>query len=91
VSTPYVVRLILDHYGHLKPDQIRARLRHSSFVSMEQRYLYCAVNNVACTSMTTLINATGGGPPIKILSGGLDETRREMFIHRGRMCQFLRW
>jgi hypothetical protein len=81
MGAPYVVQLVLDHYGYLKPDQIRARLRHSSFVSMEKRYLYYAVNKAACTSMKTLISATEGGPPIKTLSGGLDESRREMFIH----------
>lgn len=78
---PYVVQLILDHYGYLKPDQIRARLRDSSFVNMEKRYLYYAVPKAACTSMKTLINTVEGGPPIKILSGGFDESRRDMFIH----------
>jgi hypothetical protein len=81
MSTPYVVQLILDHYGYLKPEQIRAQLRHSSFVSMEKRYLYYAVPKAACTSIKTLINTMEGAPPIKILSGGLDESRRDMFIH----------
>ncbi len=35
---PYGVPLILDHHGYPKPDQIRARLCHSNFVSMEKRY-----------------------------------------------------
>jgi Sulfotransferase family len=80
-SYSYVVQSILDRYGYLKPEQIRSRLHHSSFVNVAKRYMYYAVPKAACTSMKTLINSVEGGPPIKILSGRMDETRRDMFIH----------
>lgn len=77
----YVVRLILDHYSYLKPEQVHRLVHHSSFVNMRKRYLYYAVPKAACTSIKTLISRLEGNPPIKILAGRQDKSRREMFIH----------
>jgi len=81
MSTSYAVGLILDRYGYLTPEQVKARLRGVSFVSLEKRFLYCAIAKAACTSMKTLLHTLEGAPPIKTLCGGMDETRRDMFIH----------
>src|SRR5690348_12209884 len=77
----YVVRAVLEHYGYLDADRVIARLHHSSFVNLKQRYLYFSVPKAACTSMKTLLHRLEGAPPIRLICGGLDETRREMFIH----------
>lgn len=77
----FVVQLVSTHYGYLRPEQIVARLHHSSFVDLKHRYLYYGVPKAACTSMKTLLRELAGSPPLKLLCGGLDESRREMFIH----------
>ena len=81
MSNSYAVQTILDHYDHLTPQQIVSRLRHSSFVDTRKRYMYYAVPKAACTSMKTLIHDMEGGGPIRLICGGMDECRRDMFIH----------
>ena len=76
-----IVKTILQRYDYLTPEQVVSRLYHSSFVSLPKRYMYYAVPKAACTSMKTLLHDMEGGPPIRTMCGGLDETRREMFIH----------
>ena len=78
---PYAVGVVLDHYGNLNAEQVRARLRYSSFVSLPQRYLYVEVPKAACTSMKQLLRRLEHAPPIKLFSGGLRESRRDMFVH----------
>ena len=80
-SASYAIRRILDRYSYLSPERVRSRLHHSSFVDMNKRYMYFGVPKAACTSMKTLLHRLTGAPPIRLICGGLDETRREMFIH----------
>jgi Sulfotransferase family len=77
----YVVQLVSGRYSYLTPEQIVSRLYHSSFVDLEKRYLYYGVAKAACTSMKTLLKRLAGDPPIKLICGGHDESRRDMFIH----------
>jgi len=81
MSYPYAVRLILDRYDYLRPEEVTQRLRYSTFVSVPKRYLYFEVPKAACTKMKELLWRLENGPPIKLLVGNLYETRREMFIH----------
>jgi hypothetical protein len=81
MTQSYVVRTVLQCYDYLTPEQVIGRLRHSSFVNFPKRFMYYAVPKAACTSMKTLLHDMEGGPPIKTICGGLDESRREMFIH----------
>jgi len=57
------------------------RLRQSSFVNLDKRYLYVEVPKAACTQMKELLRTVEGAPPIKVFAGGARETRRDMFIH----------
>jgi len=77
----YVVRKILSHYPHLSADDITERLRHSTFVHINKRYLYFEVPKAACTQMKELLRLLEGAPPIQPFAGKLWETRRDMFIH----------
>ena len=81
MNASYVVQLVSRRYGYLTPQQIAARLHHSSFVDLDRRYLYYGVPKAACTSMKTLLKNLAGGPQVRLICGGLDESRREMFIH----------
>lgn len=81
MTNSYVVRTIRDRYSYLTPRQIAGTLRHSSFVDLRKRYMYYAVPKAACTSMKTLIHDLEGGAPVRLICGGMDECRREMFIH----------
>jgi hypothetical protein len=78
----YAVRHIASRYPHVPANDIEARLRYSTFVNFDRRYLYFEVPKAACTWMKTLIHRLEDLPPIPILdidSG--PEVRREMFIH----------
>lgn len=77
----YSVGVVLDHYGNLAADQVRARLRYSSFVNLAQRYMYFEVPKAACTSMKQLLRRLEAAPPIRLFSAGLRESRRDMFVH----------
>jgi Sulfotransferase family len=81
MAHPYSVQVILDHYGKLKPDDVVQRLRYCSFVSVSRRYMYFEVPKAACTKMKEVLRSLEGASPLKLLSGGLRETRREMFVH----------
>ena len=81
MTNSYVVQRIRDRYSYLTPRQIAGTLRHSSFVDLRKRYMYYAVPKAACTSMKTLIHDLEGGAPVRLICGGMDECRREMFIH----------
>lgn len=81
MSYPYAVKLILDRYSDLKPEEIIQRLRYSTFISVPKRYMYFEVPKAACTKMKTLLRSLEHAPPLKLFAPGLRETRREMFIH----------
>jgi len=75
------VGVVLDRYRSLTAEQVRWRLRYSSFVSVPKRYMYFEVPKAACTSMKQLLHRLEGAPPIKLFSPGLRESRRDMFVH----------
>jgi hypothetical protein len=81
VTHSYVVKKILRHYPLADPANVIARLRFSSFVNVNKRYLYFEVPKAACTEMKELLRLQEGAPPIKLFAGNLPETRREMFVH----------
>src|SRR5215472_5421525 len=78
---PYVVERILDHFPGLRPESVAWRVRHSSFVSLDDRYLYFEVPKAACTQMKEILRTMAGAPPIKLFADEVWETRREMFVH----------
>jgi hypothetical protein len=43
--------------------------------------MYFEVPKAACTQMKELLRTLEGAPPLKLLAGGLRETRRDMFVH----------
>jgi hypothetical protein len=43
--------------------------------------MYFEVPKAACTQMKELLRALEGAPPLKLFTGGLRETRRDMFVH----------
>jgi len=81
MSYPYAVKLILERYSDLKPEEITRRLRYSSFISIPKRYMYFEVPKAACTKMKALLRSLEHAPPLKLLVPGLRESRRDMFIH----------
>ncbi|MGA7446060.1 MAG: sulfotransferase family protein [Terriglobales bacterium] len=81
MTDSYVVQKISSHYPHIDPTDIAQRVRHSSFVDVNKRYLYFEVPKAACTQMKELLRQQQGAPPLQILVGKLMETRRDMFVH----------
>ena len=81
MSYPFAVKLILDRYYDLKPEEITHRLRYSTFISIPKRYMYFEVPKAACTKMKVLLRNLEHAPPLKLFAPGLRETRRDMFIH----------
>jgi len=82
MSYPYAVKLILDRYSDLKPEEIAQRLRYSTFVSIPKRYMYFEVPKAACTKMKVLLRSLEQAPPLKLYAPPeLRETRRDMFVH----------
>ncbi len=81
MTHPYVVQKILNYYPLADPGSVIARLRFSSFVNVNKRYLYFEVPKAACTQMKVLLRLQEGAPAIKLFAGNLPETRREMFVH----------
>ncbi len=81
MSLPYSVRVILDHYPSLTPEDIGAQLRYSTFVSVPKRFLYFAVQKAGCTTMKELLRTVEGAPPVKFSFDAARETRRYMFVH----------
>jgi len=75
---PYAVSAVLDHYTYLEPQEVSARLRYCTFVSIPHRYMYFAVPKAGCTGMKWLLHSLENGGPVK---GGLGDTSRRMFIH----------
>lgn len=81
MTDSYVIRRILGHYPHLESESVAERLRHSSFVHVQKRYLYFEVPKAACTQIKEMLRQQEGAPPIQLFAGKLRETRREMFVH----------
>jgi hypothetical protein len=81
MKRPYALERVLDHFPHLRAEFVMRRLRQSSFVSVDKRYMYFEVPKAACTQMKELLRSIEGAPPIKVFAGGAWETRRDMFIH----------
>ncbi|HEY3198655.1 MAG TPA: sulfotransferase family 2 domain-containing protein [Nitrospirales bacterium] len=81
MKPPYAVQRVLDHHPDLKTEYVMRRLKQSSFVSVDKRYMYFEVPKAACTQMKELLRTLEGAPPIKVFAGDAWETRRDMFIH----------
>jgi hypothetical protein len=81
MKRPYAVERVLGHFPHLKPEYVVRRLRQSTFVSLDKRYMYVEVPKAACTQMKELLRTVEGAPPISVFAGGARETRRDMFVH----------
>lgn len=81
MKPPYAVERVLGHFPHLEAQFVTRRLKQSSFVSIDKRYMYFEVPKAACTQMKELLRTIEGAPPIKVFAGGAWETRRDMFIH----------
>jgi Sulfotransferase family len=81
MKLPYSVERVLAHFPHLEAEFVMRRLRQSSFVSVDKRYMYFDVPKAACTQMKELLRSIEGAPPITVFAGGAWETRRDMFIH----------
>lgn len=81
MSHSYAVTRVLGLYNDLTPSQAKERLRRSTFVNLEKRFMYFEVPKAACTSMKQLLNRLEGAPPIALFTGGQQETRRDMFVH----------
>lgn len=77
----YAVEVILDHYKNMTAESVIQRLRYSSFVSLSKRYMYFEVPRAACTQMKELLRTMENAPPIRLFTGGLPVTRRDMFVH----------
>ena len=77
----YAVERVLAHFPHLKAEEVRRRLKYSSYVSVDKRYMYFEVPKAACTQMKELLRTLEGAPEIKLFADGAWETRRDMFIH----------
>jgi tetratricopeptide (TPR) repeat protein len=81
MSWPYAVRRAADYCLGISPEDISTRLRNSSFVNVERRYMYFEVPKAGCTSMKWLLHSIEGMPPIRHFGNSQWEARREMFIH----------
>src|SRR5437868_1542852 len=81
MKPPYAVQRVLGQFPHLRAEYVMRRLKQSSFVSVEKRYMYFEVPKAACTQMKELLRTIEGSPPIKLFAGGAWETRRNMFVH----------
>lgn len=81
MKLPYAVERILGHFPQLEAEYVMRRLKQSSFVSVDRRYMYFEVPKAACTQMKELLRTVEGAPPIKLFDGGAWETRRDMFVH----------
>jgi hypothetical protein len=77
----YAVSRILDHFPGMKPEDVTWRLRQSTFVSLRKRYLYFEVLKAASTQMIGLLRKVENAPPMKAFVDGVQETRRDQFIH----------
>lgn len=80
---PYAVRRAADCVA-LSIESINNRLRYSTFVNVERRYLYFEVPKAGCTSIKWLLHSVEHMPPIEHFSGLGREVRRDMFIHERR-------
>src|SRR5664279_5110553 len=77
----FAVLRVAKEFPYIEHEQIRERLRYSTFVNLERRYMYFEVPKSGCTSLKTLIHAAENLPPVAPLQGPLCEVRRELFIH----------
>jgi hypothetical protein len=82
MTESYAVRRVHEQHPYLNADYIRWRLRYSTYVNVERKYLYYEVPKAACTSMKMLIHALEKLPPIPAYIGARPEVRRDMFIHQ---------
>ncbi len=78
---PYAVEVVARHYPTLPSEQIAHRLRYSTFVNLDRRYMYYEVPKAGCTSMKTLIHTVEKLPKLMPFVGSHREVRRDMFIH----------
>ncbi len=83
MSVPYAVRRAADATG-LSVQEISRRLRYSTFVNVERRYMYFEVPKAGCTTMKWLLHSVEKLPPVDYFLGLNREARRDMFIHERR-------
>jgi hypothetical protein len=81
MAPSYAVEVVTKHYRSLSIEQIEHRLRYSTFVSLDHRYMYYEVPKAGCTSMKTLILSVEKLPNVAPFVGSHREVRRDMFIH----------
>src|ERR1044071_1292611 len=77
----YATARIIAQFPLLEPRFIAHALRLNTYVSLEHRYLYCAVPKAGCTAIKMLIHAAERLPDIDPRQSRFREYRREMFIH----------
>jgi sulfotransferase famil protein len=75
----YIVTRILRHYPELEATAIQNWLHHSSFASVEKRFLLILVPKAACTSLKLLLRQIGGAADLVLFRER--ETQRGMFVH----------
>ncbi len=81
MTLSYAVRRVLEHYPTLSEAAATVRLRYSTFVNLDRRYMYFEVPKAGCTTIKSLIHRLENLPPIAPFTGALREVRRDMFIH----------
>lgn len=81
VKLSYAVDKISNQYPHLSESDIYSRLRYSTFVNFNRRYLYFEVPKAACTTIKSILHKVERLPPITPFVGPLSEVSRELFIH----------
>ncbi len=81
MTLSYAVRRVLECYPAIGEAAATIRLRYSTFVNLDRRYLYFEVPKAGCTTIKSLIHRLEGLPPIPPFTGALREVRRDMFIH----------
>ncbi len=81
MTTDYAIGRVLDCYPTLSKAAATVRLRYSTFVNLDRRYMYFEVPKAGCSTIKSLIHRLEKLPPIPPFSGALREVRRDMFIH----------
>ena len=80
VKNSYAIQRVLEKYPTLSREKVKECLGFSTFVDVNQRFMFFEVPKAACTTMKALLHRMAGSPPLTYYLGEV-QTRREMFVH----------